>query len=78
MAMVEREQLHRIEYEKSRLAAAIRDTKRGQWLGATISIMAIAGSAYSAFIGAHPTVSIALVGVPIAAIVNAIVKSRSK
>lgn len=78
MRMVEQEQAHRIKHEQDGLAAAIKDTKRGHWIGGTISVMCAAGSVYTAYIGAHPLVSIALVGVPISSVINAILKSRSK
>jgi uncharacterized membrane protein len=78
MRMVEQEQAHRIEHESNSLKAAIRDTKRGHWLGALISLAALGASLYAAYIGAHPTVSIALVGVPIATTINAILKNKSK
>lgn len=78
MRMVEQEQAHRIEHESNSLKAAIRDTKRGHWLGALISLAAIGASLFAAYIGAHPSVSIALVGVPIATIINAILKNKSK
>jgi uncharacterized membrane protein len=78
MRMVELEQEHRIKYEDDGLKATIRDTKRGHWLGGAISIVAVCASAFTAYIGAHPTVSIALVGVPLASIINAILKNKSR
>ncbi|MFC3107427.1 DUF2335 domain-containing protein [Undibacterium arcticum] len=77
MRMVEQEQAHRIEYESSALKATIRDTLRGHWIGAAISLAAIGGCIYSVYIHAHPAVSVALVSVPIASIIHAILKSKS-
>lgn len=75
--MVEREQAHRIEAESEILHATIRDTKRGHWLGLLISAASIAGAVWTAHIGAHPTVSIALVGLPLVAIIKSIIGSKT-
>jgi uncharacterized membrane protein len=75
--MAENEQSHRIAIEGNAQHAAIRESKRGQWLGALISLSAIAGAVYSVYVGAHWSVPIALVGVPVLGIVKAIVDSRS-
>lgn len=77
MVLAEKETEHRIAWEKDALRANIQESKRGQILGATISFAAVAGSVASVFLGAHPAVSVALVGVPVAAIVKAIVDARS-
>ena len=77
MSMVEREQAHRLEQEGAVLVATIGDTKRGHWMGLAISVMSIAAAAWTAYIGAHPTVSIALVGLPIVALVRSIIQSKS-
>jgi len=76
MAMVEAEQAHRLEYDSSRLKLAARDHNIGQWLGAILCAAAIGAVVYTATIGAHPTVSIALVGLPIAAVIRSIVRRR--
>lgn len=78
MTMVEQEQAHRIKYESSGLEATIADTRRGHWLGSIISLAAVAGSIFTAYIGAPAAVSVALVSVPIFSIVNAILKNKSK
>jgi uncharacterized membrane protein len=77
MAMVEAEQVHRINYETIHLNALASDTRRGHWLGAAISILGMLGSAATAYIGADWRVSVALVGVPILGIVKSIVSSRT-
>ena len=75
--MVEREQAHRISEESAVLRATIQDTKRGHWIGAAIAAASIAGAVWTAYIGAHPMVSVALVGLPLAAIVQSILNSKS-
>jgi uncharacterized membrane protein len=74
LSMVESEQKHRISYESDVLKAQMADTKRRNWLGASIGFTAIAASVFTAYIGAHWLVSVALVGLPIAAIVGSIAK----
>lgn len=65
LAMAEKEQEHRIEYEKTGLTATVRESRRGQILDAIISVVAIGGAIFTAYIGAHWAVSAALVGVPV-------------
>ncbi|MFT6590324.1 MAG: putative membrane protein [Rhodoferax sp.] len=68
MAMVEREQAHRIAHETKELDAATRDFSRGHWMGAVIALSCVAAATYTAFIGTHWSVSVALVGLPITAL----------
>ena len=76
VAMAEKEQAHRLAYEASGLEATTQEAKRGQYLGTGISILAVCGAVYVAYIGAHWGVSVALVGIPVLGIVRAIVKPR--
>jgi uncharacterized membrane protein len=76
IAMAEKEQAHRIEYEKVGLPAAIEESKRGQILGAIISLVAIGGAIYAVHVGAHWSVPVAMVGVPVLGLVRAIVRPR--
>lgn len=76
MAMAEIEQRHRIDYETTGINASVTETRRGQWLGASISLIAIVGAIISIILEAHWAVSCALVGVPILGIIKAIVNSR--
>ncbi len=76
MQMVEREQEHRIAHERTELDASVKDFRRGHWIGGLLGALSIAGAVFTAYIGAHPTVSIALVGLPIAAIVRSIMQRR--
>lgn len=74
--LVEREQAHRLDMDSIALNAMVKDTRRGQWLGASIAILAIIAAVFSVYIGAHYLVSVALVSLPIAAIVQAMVKNK--
>ena len=76
--MTEAEQAHRITFENTGLVAAIAEAKRGQLLGASISIVSLASALISIFLGAHWTVTVLLVGVPIMGLAKAIVDSRSQ
>ena len=76
IALVENEQAHRIAYEKSGLSATINESKRGQYLGAIISVAAVAGAIYTSVIGVYWAVPVALVSVPVASMVHAMTKNR--
>ena len=78
MVMVEQEQIHRLQHGNTVLEATISDTKRAHYLGGLISVLALISSLYAAMIGAHPTVSIALVSIPIASIVRAFLKEKAQ
>jgi uncharacterized membrane protein len=82
--MAELEQAHRIELEKASLELDIESQKsqssafrRGHYLGAIISGLSVFAAAYTAHIGAHWAVSVALVGVPLMGVVRAIVLRRN-
>jgi len=75
-AMVEQEQAHRIQHETEQLRASVGDFKRGQWMGYTLGAACIAGSVYTAIIGSHPTVSIALVSLPIMAAIRGFLNKK--
>lgn len=70
MAMVEHEQAHRIAMEQKALRAEVWDTLGGKVLGALMTLAAVAGAVYTAYIGAHWAVSVAIVGVPIMALIG--------
>lgn len=76
LAMVEREQAHRLATDKEDLSASIQDTRRGHYVGGLIALAAIAASVYTVYLGAHWAVSVALVGLPISAIINSILKRK--
>lgn len=78
--MAEAEQANRIASERSVIDANIQAQKeeskavlRGHYLGAAVSMTSIAASVYSVSIGAHWSVSVALVGVPLMSAVRAII-----
>lgn len=80
--MAEKEQARRhhieaqaMQMERDSGQAERGDFRRGQWMGFLLSVGCIAGSLWSVFIHAqHPTVSIALVGVPVMGAVKALLK----
>lgn len=72
--MAEKEQEHRISYETAELNATRRDFRRGQVIGSLLALVCVSASVYSVHAGAHPTVSIALVGIPIMALIGKILK----
>lgn len=72
--MAEREQEHRIQIERAGFEARKRDFKRGQILGTILAVICVAASVYTAAIGAHPFVSVALVSLPITALIGRIIK----
>jgi uncharacterized membrane protein len=78
MALVEREQSARHEHNKQALDAQRRDVRRGHFLGGLLGTLALVGAAGTAYIGAHPTVSVAMVGLPIAAILRSALRARVK
>lgn len=78
LKMAEKEQQHRVSYEREGLTATAGEARRGQYLGAAISGAAIVGAVVAAVMGAHASVPIALVGIPVLGIVRAIVKPRGK
>lgn len=72
--MAEKEQDHRIHIDTASLDATRRDFRRGHIIGGSLAALSIAGSVYTAIIGAHPTVSIALVSLPVTALIGRIIK----
>ena len=76
--MAEREQAHRTDYEAKGLDATTKEARRGQYLGAAISAIALLGAIYLAHIGAPWQASVALVGIPVLGIIRSIVAPRQK
>lgn len=76
MAMVEQEQAHRIAIESKALRAEVVDTIGGKLLGAVMTLAAIGGAVYTAAIGAHWTVSVAIVGVPLMALIGKFIRAK--
>lgn len=78
LAMAEKEQGHRIEYESTGLRATTEEAKRGQYLGSVLSAVALLGAVFVVYLGGPWEVSVALVGIPVLGIIRAIVKPRPK
>ncbi len=76
LSMAEAEQAHRMTLEQSAQAAMIRDKLRGQWMGAIVAALSIFGAVTTAIFGGHWAVSVAMVGIPLAAIVRALIAGR--
>jgi len=76
--MAEEEQRHRMHHESEGMQAEIREARRGQILGAAVSGTSLAAALIAVWLGAHPVVSCALVGVPILGMVRAIINARSR
>jgi uncharacterized membrane protein len=77
VAMAEKEQGHRIEYEKLGLSASIIEARIGQIIGAIICVGAVAGSIYAASIGAQ-FFAIAILSIPLLGIIKAFMRPREK
>lgn len=78
LAMVEKEQAHRIDHEKSALSAAISDSKTGKAYGFFLALLAIGGAIFTAYIGCHPLVPTSLVGLPVAAMIYRLISGKNK
>lgn len=74
LKLAEEQQAHRQALEKSEQVALISQDKRGQWLGFAVILCAIGAAVGAAYLGAHWSVSVALVGVPILGMVKAIMR----
>lgn len=76
MVMVEGEQKHRFDLDRTALWAEIVDGIGGKVLGAVMTLAAIGGAIYSVTLGAHWSVSVAIVGVPITALIGKFIQSK--
>lgn len=74
--MAEREQAAQISIVKSDMENERSATQRGQWLGFLLPVLFGAASVGTAFLGAHPSVSVTLATVPAIAAITAIVQGR--
>jgi len=74
--MVEQEQSHRLSLEQTRTVANIKSHWRGQFLGAGIGLAAIVAAVVNSYFGGPWQVSVALVGVPILGIAQALIRGR--
>ena len=79
LRMAEQEQQHRINLESQMVPADVLAGKRGQWLGAAISVLALSLAAIVSILGGPWQVSVALVGVPVLSVARSLVSAwRSK
>lgn len=76
LSLAEKEQNHRHDMDRNVLATKAGDVKRGQRYGFVIAIFAVGGAVWCASFA--PWVSGVLVSVPVATIVIAFIKGRSK
>lgn len=78
LQMAEREQAHRVACDSSVLTAAIAEARRGQFLGAAVAMAAIAAAVANTWLGGPWQATVALVGVPILGIVQALIGRRAE
>jgi uncharacterized membrane protein len=74
--MAEAEQAHRHALERSQISDERRILQTGQLAGLCVSVLSIGGAIVTALHGAHWSVSVALVSVPMASIVRAFLATR--
>lgn len=77
MVMAEKEQSHRLSLDERGQIARINETKRGNYMGFTLSSLAMLGAIFCAWQGLHWSVSLALLSLPVMATVRALIKNRS-
>ena len=75
LRMAEKEQDHRIAMEQQIVPAGIKAGKRGQWLGAAISILALILATISGYLGLPVLLSTALIGVPVLSVAKSLVSA---
>lgn len=77
-AYMEREQAFRHEQQSREQGSLTRETSRGQLYAFLIMAGCVGAAASSFIVGAHPTVTIAFLSVPVISVVKAFVEGRSK
>lgn len=77
MTLVEKEQEHRIQHDATALKAEITDFRIGMFIGAFLIVLCVVGAVFAAYLGAHPMVSIALVGLPIMILIGKFLAKRA-
>lgn len=73
LRMAEIEQAHRISLEAQIVPANQSSGRRGQWLGALISVAALGLATITSYWGAPWQVSVAMVGVPVLSVARSLV-----
>lgn len=74
--MAEKEQEHRHRMEGLQADAEFNAQSRGQWLGFAVSFASISGAVVAAIMHAPVAVSVALVGIQMAGVVKAFLKTK--
>lgn len=77
LAMAENEQKHRIRMDEDALPSLVKSNKRGQYLGWALSMSAVIGTSILALAGADWRICVAIVGIPVLAVAQALVSSIS-
>ena len=75
LRMAELEQRHRIDIDNKIIPAEVAAGRRGQWLGAAISLTALILAVVAFYLGAPWQVSVALVGVPVLSVAQSLVRA---
>jgi uncharacterized membrane protein len=73
LRMAEMEQQHRIDLETKIVPENIKAGRRGQWLGAAISVIALVLASVTSYFEAPWQLSVALVGVPVLSVARSLV-----
>ena len=78
LAYMEREQNFRHDLARKEQGALNWETKLGQAFGFLIMAGSLGAGVYSVIVGAHPTVTVAFVSVPIISVVKAFIEGRAR
>jgi uncharacterized membrane protein len=78
MSMVEQEQAHRLAHENARQEGEINATRRGHYIGGAITLLSIAAAVGGGYLGVHPAICVAVVGLPIATVIKSIFGKSEK
>lgn len=76
MRLVEQEQAHRFEIERKAVDAEIKDARTGKLIGAAMTLVSVGGAIYIAHIGGPWQIGVAIVGVPVMALISRLVRGR--
>lgn len=76
MRLVEQEQAHRFELERKAVEAEIKDAQTGKIIGAVMTLVCAGGAIYIAHIGGPWQIGVAIVGVPVMALISRLVRGK--
>ena len=77
LQMAEAERAHRFACETKSLEAENSEARLGLLLGGTLALTSVFLSVLAAYVGAHWTLPVALVSVPVVGMVKTLIKGRS-